>query len=69
MIPPFKDAAGKYSYDHRGGFFRMGYDPGSGTVDSQSGVVTGQPERRGVGLPRPEDPSARRASRSTARAA
>jgi hypothetical protein len=36
VIPPLKDSAGKYRYDPRGSFFRMGYDPGSGTVNAQT---------------------------------
>lgn len=41
MVPAFKDSTGKYTYDTRGGFFRMGYDPGSGTINQQTGVVNG----------------------------
>jgi PBSX family phage terminase large subunit len=33
VIDPLKDSAGKYTYDHEGSFFRMGYDPGNGSPD------------------------------------
>ncbi len=41
VIAPLKNSAGKYTYNSAGGFFRMGYDPGSGTVNAQTQVVTG----------------------------
>jgi PBSX family phage terminase large subunit len=41
VVPPLKGPDGKYRYDAAGSFFRMGYDPGSGTVNAQTGAVTG----------------------------
>lgn len=41
VIEPFKSSTGAYLYDKSQGWFRMGFDPGSGTVHPLTGDITG----------------------------